>query len=180
MAAPSPLTAEELLRRRFPDKRVELIDGRPVVREPAGYRHGRIAARVAAKLTVHADTNELGVVCAAETGFVLRRGPDTVRAPDVAFISKARLPDPDQITYAELAPDLVVEVLSPGDRPGDLLAKVADWLNAGSRSVWVVDASRRLIRVYGHDGSCAMLREGDRLEGGDVVPGFSCEVSSLF
>jgi len=180
MTSPVPVTAEDLYERRFPDKRVELIEGRLVVREPAGYRHGRVAGRLGARLTVHVDAHDLGVVCAAETGFVLQRAPDTVRAPDIAFIAKARLPDPDQVTFAELAPDLAVEVLSPGDHAGEVLAKVADWLQAGSRAVWLLDPSRRHVRAYGDDGSVAILETGDRLDGGDVVPGFSCEVDSLF
>ena len=149
----SLVTVEDLLRRRFPNKRVELVDGRLIVCEPAGFRHGRVAARLAHILMAHVDANDLGIVCAAETGFVLRRGPDTVRAPDVAFISKQRLPEPEPVSFAEFAPDLAVEVLSPDDRPGEVLAKVADWLRSGSRLVWVVDPARQTVRVYADDGA---------------------------
>src|SRR5204863_137465 len=83
----------------------------------------------------------------AETGFTLSRGPDTVRAPDIAFVRRERLPDPIPVGFPDLAPDLVVEVLSPGERAGEILAKVADWLSAGTRLVWVVDPERRLARV---------------------------------
>ena len=176
----SLVTVEDLLRRRFPNKRVELVDGRLIVCEPAGFRHGRVAARLAHILMAHVDANDLGIVCAAETGFVLRRGPDTVRAPDVAFISKQRLPEPEPVSFAEFAPDLAVEVLSPDDRPGEVLAKVADWLRSGSRLVWVVDPARQTVRVYADDGAEATLRGEARLEGGDVLPGFICEVKSLF
>ena len=180
MNATGSVTAEELLQLRLPGKQVELVEGRLIVREPSGFRHGRVANALASKLTVHVDANDLGVVVAAETGFVLKRGPDTVRAPDVGFISKETLPDPEPAAYAELAPDLAVEVLSPDDRPGAVLAKVADWLTAGSRLVWVVDPARRTVRVYRHDGSESLMPSGEQLDGEDVVPGFSCEIESIF
>lgn len=174
------MTAEEFVRLQPPDKRSELVNGQLIVREPAGFRHGRIAARLAHRLSERVEANDLGVVCAAETGFVLQREPDTVRGPDVAFISRERLPDPEPVAFAELAPDLAVEVLSPDDRPGAVLSKVADWLNAGSRMVWVVDPVRRPVRVYRQDGSESVVTGTGALDGEDVVPGFSCDVHSLF
>src|SRR3990172_3882680 len=105
----------------------------------------------------HVDERGLGEVLAAETGFKLASNPDTVRAPDVAFIRSDRLPDPPPAGYAEVAPDLVVEVLSPNDRPGKVLAKVADWLSAGNSLVWVVDPARLSARVYRADGSEAFV-----------------------
>jgi Uma2 family endonuclease len=101
----------------------------------------------------HVDARGLGRILAAETGFRLAADPDTVRTADIAFIRRERLPDPPPLGYAELAPDLVVEVLSPGDRPADVLAKVADWLNAGTALVWVLDPMQRRLRVYRADGS---------------------------
>ncbi len=100
-------------------------------------------------------------------------------APDVAFVRQERIPDPEPRGYAELAPDLVVEVLSPDDRPGALLAKVSEWLNAGSRLVWVVDPIRRLARVYRQDGTEAVLTEGDVLDGEEVVPEFRCRLGDI-
>ncbi|MGH7419632.1 MAG: Uma2 family endonuclease [Candidatus Rokuibacteriota bacterium] len=179
MASPALITADELLRLSIPDKRVELVRGTLVVREPPGFRHGRVAMDLAARLADHVRTQGLGQVCAAETGFRLSTAPDTVRAPDIAFVSRARLPDPELVGYAPLAPDLVVEVLSPTDRPGEVLAKVADWLNAGSRLVWVVDPERRLARVYRQDGSEARLNTEDDLSGEDVVPGFSVRLADI-
>ena len=105
------------------------------------------------ELAVHVKRTAAGAVFAAETGFKLATNPDTVRAPDVAFIAEDRLPSGDTRGYPALAPDLVVEVLSPDDRPGEVLAKVGDWLSAGCRLVWVVDPERRVARVYRHDGS---------------------------
>jgi Uma2 family endonuclease len=174
------MTAEALLREQPPHKRSELVAGRMLVREPAGHRHGRIANKLGYFLTKHVTEEILGVVYAAETGFVLRRDPDTVRAPDVAFVNRERLFEPEPTGYAELAPDLVVEVLSPDDRPGEVLTKVGDWLSAGTRLVWVVDPSRREVRAYWLDGVESLLSEDDSLEGEDVLPGFSCPVKSVF
>jgi Uma2 family endonuclease len=174
------MTAEELLRQQPPHKRTELVSGRMIVREPAGHRHGRIAADLAYLLQHHVKAEDLGVVYAAETGFVLARDPDTVRAPDVAFVSTERLPEPEPSGFAELAPDLVVEVLSPDDRPGEVLAKVGDWLSAGTRLAWVVDPVRRQIRVYRRDGSQTMVGGSELLGGDDVVPGFSCPADAIF
>jgi Uma2 family endonuclease len=180
MAPVGLMTADELLRTHLPDKRVELVRGVLVVREPAGFRHGAVSATLTKLLAHHVDSNGLGSVLAAETGFKLSTDPDTVRAPDVAFVSRERVPDPAPPGYPALAPDLVVEVLSPGDRPGETLAKVGDWLTAGSRLVWVVDPSRREARVYRQDGSETLLTENESLSGEDVVPGFAYQLGALF
>ncbi len=179
VAPPGILTAEELERLHLPDKRSELVHGVLVVREPAGFRHGDVTMRIALEIATYLKTHDLGRVLAAETGFTLARNPDTVRAPDVAFVSNDRLPDPLPIGFAEFAPDLAVEVLSPGDRPGEVLAKVADWLTAGTALVWVVDPERREARVYRADGTEAPLGADDALDGEDVLPGFTCPLGSV-
>lgn len=179
MPSVTGMTAEELLHAHIPDKRVELVRGVLVVREPAGSRHGLVAMNLGAELAMYARGNAAGNVYAAETGFHLTADPDTVRAPDVAFVTRARAPAASTIGYARLAPDLAVEVLSPGDRPGGVLAKVADWLTAGTRLVWVVDPERRLARVYRHDGGETVLTEDGVLDGEDVLPGFSCPLASI-
>lgn len=173
------MTAEELLLLPPPHKRSELVDGVLLVREPAGFRHGVVASAIGACVRDHVVKHGLGVTVAAETGFILRRNPDTVRAPDVAFVSRDRLPPHDTRGYAELAPDLVVEVLSPDDRAGEVLAKCADWLRAGCQLVWVVDPERREVRVYRADGSVAVVEEGGAVDGEAVLPGFSCVVGEM-
>jgi Uma2 family endonuclease len=150
-----------------------------IIREPAGYQHGDVAMRLGAAMHAHAEAHDLGRVFAAETGFTLARKPDTVRAPDVAFISNERLPDPPPRGFAEMAPDLAVEVLSPDDRAGEVLDKVADWLKAGTPLVWVVDPLRATARVYRADGSESLLGESDVLQGEDVLPGFTCAIATL-
>lgn len=179
MAPSARLTADDLLHLGVPNRRTELVAGVLLVREPAGYRHGKVAAELALALLAHAKAHDLGAVFAAETGFTLFTDPDTVRAPDVAFIRKDRLPDPPPAGFAALAPDLVIEVLSPDDRPGEVLAKIGDWLRAGCRLVWVVDPARRGARVYRADGSEVLVSEGDALDGEDVLPGLVVPLASV-
>jgi Uma2 family endonuclease len=173
------MTAEELLHAHLPNQRSELVRGVLRVREPAGSMHGRVAMNLGGELRAHAKAKDAGTVFAAETGFKLFADPDTVRAPDVAFVAKGREPPPDARGFADLAPDLVVEVLSHDDRPGEVLAKVADWLFAGTRLVWVVDPERRMARVYRMDGSETIVTGDGMLDGEDVLPGFSCPLVSI-
>src|SRR5438132_12565072 len=147
------LTADQLLPVRAPGKRVELVRGVLVVREPAGLRHGRVTVALTRRLADYVEAEALGVVYAAETGFTLARDPDTVRAPDIAFIRRARLPDPEPPGFPDLAPDLVVEVLSPSDRPAEVLAKAADWLSADVRLIWVISSEHCGARAVRHGGS---------------------------
>lgn len=173
------MTAEELLQLHLPNKRTELVNGVLVVREPAGFRHGAVAVAMTVAIGNFVRERALGVVVAAETGFTLRRNPDTVRAPDVAFVSTERSPDPDTNGFAELAPDLVVEVLSPDYRPGEVLSKVGDWLSAGCRLVWVLDPIRKVARVFRADGRERLLAVHEALDGEDVLPGFTCALASV-
>jgi Uma2 family endonuclease len=176
MVSDALMTAEELLAYPVPHKRTELVNGRLVVREPAGFEHGRVAARLLVAVATHVHATKTGEVLTAETGFTLHRRPDTVRAPDVAFVSHATLAAHEAAGrtlrgFAELAPDLVVEVLSPDDRPGEVRDKVADWLRAGTRLVWVVDPETRTARMHLPDGIERAIPEDGALEGGEVLPG---------
>jgi len=180
MSPPAGLmTADDLLRTHVPDKRTELVRGVLAVREPAGSRHGLVTMNLGVELAVHVKRTAAGGVYAAETGFKLATDPDTVRAPDIAFVTRERLPPPSTTGYPALAPDLAVEVLSPGDRPGPVLAKVADWLSAGTRLVWVLDPDRRLARIYRADGSESLVTAEGSLDGEDVLPGFACPLASI-
>ena len=173
------VTAEELLQTNVPNKRTELVRGRLIVHELRGYRHGYVVANLAFRLRQHSDLSGAGAVVVGGVGFTLHRDPDTVRGPDVAFVRKDRLPQPIPNSYLDFAPDLVGEVLSDNDRPGEVLAKIGDWLDAGARLVWVVDPERRLARVYREDGTEYMLDETAQLLGEDVLPGFSCTLASI-
>lgn len=117
------------------------------------------------------------MVFAQDTGFQIESDPDTVRAPDAAFLASARAERIHDRGYARVAPDLVVEVLSPDDRPGEVSAKVADWLAAGVRLIWVIDPRRRAADVHHPDGRIASGET--RLDGEDVLSGFTCAVDDL-
>ena len=169
---------------RLPDdgRRYELIAG-TVVSEPLpGFRHGRVVARIVSLLRAFAEAQGLGEVVTADTGFVLARGPDTLRGPDVAFVDNGRLPSASEESKAfEGAPDLAVEVVSPSNRPDEVHAKVADYLAAGTRLVWVVDPDpdRRTLTVYESLLAPRVLRAEDEVDGSDVLPGFRARVSEL-
>ena len=173
------MTAEELLHLNLPGKRTELVRGQLVVSEPPGFVHGIIVVRISERMASFVRDQTLGGVVVAESGFTLERAPDTVRAPDVGFVHRDRVPDPLPRGYAEFAPDLAVEVLSPSNRPGAMLAKVADWLRAGSRLVWVVDPIRRSARVYRADGTETLVSIDEALDGEDLLPGFSLPLASV-
>ena len=179
MAAASPITAAELERLHLPNKQVELIRGQLVVREPPGTWHGRVAARLTLSLGTFTTQHGLGEVFAQDTGFKIARDPDTVRAPDVAFVLRERLVQIPDEGYADLAPDWVTEILSPSDRPGEVLDKVGQWLSAGVRLVWVIDRGRRQARVYRADGTVTIVEADGMLDGEDVFPGLGCPLGDI-
>ena len=158
-----------------------MVKGKVYEMAPAGGRHGYTSNRTAVRLTVHIDLAGLGHVFTAETGFILRRDPDTVRAPDVSFVSRDRL-SADEIPdgFIELVPDLVVEVVSPHDRRSEIREKVEEWLRAGVRLVWVIYPVTRSADVYRSLDDVSHLSEDDVLDGQDVVPGFACRLGELF
>ncbi len=172
--SPSALvTAEEIQRISLPGKVTELVRGRLIVREPPGTHHGAIAANLAYYLSDFVRRHGSGAIFAQDTGFKIASDPDSVRAPDVAFVARERTGLIRSRGYAELAPDLLAEILSPDDRPAEVLAKVADWLAAGTKIVWVIDPDRREARVYRRDGTLTVLGSEASLEGEDVLPGFT-------
>jgi Uma2 family endonuclease len=175
----SGVTAEQLS--SYPDReRYELVRGVPRVCEPPGGVHGRLAARIAARLSEHVERHGLGTVL-VEAGYVLRRGPDTVRGPDVSFISGTRLPA-DQIPerFISGAPDLAIEILSTSSRWPEVEEILADYFASGARMVWVVEPSDRRIIVRYPDRPPKALARDDVLQGEDVVPGFHLAASDLF
>lgn len=161
------------------ERHTELVRGVVCVHEPPNFEHGRAATELAARLHTHVKRHRLGLVV-VESGYVLRRAPDTVRGPDISFIRT------DQVAAARAAPsfpsgapDLAVEVLSPGDRKGEIARRVADFFEGGARLVWLVDPRRARITVRYPDGQFKTLHAGDVLDGEDVVPGFRCAVEEI-
>lgn len=147
---------------------------------PAGYEHGVIAGEMYGHLFNFVKQSRLGVVTAAETGFVIGHDPDTVRAPDVGFIRAERVPRVRTRGFFQGPPDLAVEVLSPTDRAGELLAKVQDWLAAGCRAVWVVDPTSQTISVYRGSRETTLLTVADELTDDAILPGFRLPVADVF
>lgn len=176
-----PLTIEEF--QRLPDKegRMELVRGRVVREPPPGAEHGHVGLTLVASLLQHVREHDLGLVASLETGFVVEERPPTVRAPDVAFISRDRLPSGGIPTgYWRLAPDLAVEVVSPSDRADAVEVKALDYLRCGVREVWVIHPRSRTVSVYRSPTDVEALTATDHLDGADVVPGFRLPVAELF
>lgn len=173
------LTAEDLWRMPRDGRRYELVRGKLVEMTPVGPRHGRIALRLARRLDEFVEAHRLGYVM-VETGFCLACQPDTVRAPDVSFLSVKRLPPEDHEGFVPGAPDLAVEVISPTERDADVQDKVMDYLTHGTQLVWVVRPRQRTVTVYRPDGTVRVLQETDTLEGEAVIPGFTLPLKTLF
>ena len=175
------LTVEDLYHLPDEDEKYELQAGLLLSEPLPGFTHGRIASRVAWFLADHAHRNELGEVVTNDTFFVLARDPDTVRGPDVAFVTRERvrtLTDPERAFPGP--PDLAVEVLSPSNTPTDVRAKVADYLAAGTRLVWVFDSVRETVTIYRSLLEPRVLRHDAELDGEDVIPGFRVAVADIF
>ncbi len=176
-----PITADELLEMPDDGFRYELVAGELRRLTPAGDAHGEIAATLSGLLFAHVRARGLGRVYAAETGFRLASDPDTVRAPDVAFVRRERVAATGRIEgFRSGAPDLAAEVVSPGDTHAEVEEKVFDWLDAGCRLVLVVLPQTRTVTCYRSRGDIRVLVEGESLEGADVVPGWVLPISDLF
>lgn len=177
----APLTAEDLPYLAPDDGLCELVAGQLVREPPPGETHGLVAGGVFGHLFIFIQKHRLGRLYSAETGFVLARDPDTVRAPDAAFVSLERFTNtPRRGPYFEGAPDLAVEVKSPGNSDTELAAKLHDYLAAGARAVWIVDPARQEITIHGPGRAPETLSRNDTLDGGSILPGFRLPVREIF
>ena len=176
------MTAEDLFRLPDDNCRHELVGGELQRMAAAGFRHGGVVTmNVAGPLSQHVKAHGLGVVCGAETGFVLERDPDTVPAPDVAFVRRERIPASGlPPTFWDGPPDLAVEVTSPGDTRREVADEVASWLAADTRLVWVVDPKRVVVEIHEPDGASRRLERPDVLKGQQLFPGFRLPVADIF
>jgi Uma2 family endonuclease len=175
------MTADELLAMPRDGHRYELVKGELIRMSPTGGEHGTIAATLTVIFGYYIKGNGLGLVFGAETGFKIAADPDTVRAPDFAYVSRERIPESGiPKGYWIGSPDLAVEVISPGDIYGEVEEKVIEWLDAGTRMVIVVNPRRRTATVYRSRKNVKILADADELSGEDVLPGFSCQVSQFF
>ncbi len=175
------ITADELLQMKDDGFRYELVRGELIKMSPAGHQHGRIALNLTTPLDQFVRANQLGVVYAAETGFKLATDPDVVRAPDAAFIRRERVEEVGQTEgFWPGAPDLAAEVVSPGDTYAEVEDKIADWLDAGTRLVVVVNPSTQTVALYYPRSDIRILTPDDVLDGGEVVPGWTLPVRDIF
>lgn len=159
--------------------RWELVEGELRIMAPGGAEHGGIAMTMGILLGQHVRARRIGRVYAAETGFVLGRGPDTLRAPDVAFVTTARMREVPRGFFPG-APDLAVEVVSPGDTIPEVEEKTEWWLKAGAREVWIVWPKTRSVTIHGRSEYVIPLGPNDELTGDPLVPDFRCRVSEIF
>jgi len=176
-----PVTADELLAMPDDGYRYELVKGELRKMAPTGDEHGDLTMELAGALHQYVKEHHLGKVYAAETGFKLESDPDTVRAPDIAFVAREKVEKTGRLKgFRSGAPDLAVEVLSPSDRVSRVEEKVAEWLEGGARMVWVVGPKLHTVTVYRSLTDIVTLTEKDTLDGGDVVPGFQKRVPDIF
>ncbi len=162
-------------------ERYELIAGELITMAPAGGMHGYLAQDLTGRVQHFVQTHRLGVVVAAETGFILSRNPDTVRAPDGAFIRRERISQKGiPRGFFEEAPALVIEVVSPSDTVSEVSEKMQAWLAAGVELAWVVEPRGRTVTIYRTTGEIQVLTVKDILSGESVLPGFECRLAELF
>ncbi|MEM6393306.1 MAG: Uma2 family endonuclease [Planctomycetota bacterium] len=165
---------------RMPERvRWELVRGELRIMSPAGDWHGFVALNFAATIRQHVKTHDLGRVYAAETGFIIEKEPDTLRAPDVAFITKARL-EPLQHGFLNGAPDLAVEVVSPSDTTAEVESKTQMWLDCGTHEVWVAYPKTKSVLIHGREPEPIILGPNDTLDGGPLLLGFTYRVGEFF
>lgn len=175
------LTADDLLRLSSQGFRGELIRGELHETTSTGINHGRTVIKASVQLGNFIMPRQLGTLVGSDTGIWLERDPDTVREPDIAYISAEKmLLDADIPGYSEVVPDLVVEVRSPNNSLREIREKALMWLDFGVHLVWVAHPEARTVDVYGIGSSVLTLTEDDTLDGGEVLPGFSCSVRDIF
>ncbi len=180
---PGPMTADALFALKGDGLRHELIAGRLTTMPPTGGSHGDTTYRVTGELYAFTRAHgDLGCGYGAETGFLVERDPDTVRAPDAAFVGAtklARIAAPGK--FLPFAPDLAVEVVSPNDTHTEVLQKVAMWLRSGAELVWLLDPGTRTVEVHRRGVKAVLvLGDEDTLDGSGVLPGFAVSVRDLF
>ncbi len=175
------LTADDLLRLHSKGVRGELIQGVLCETMSTGVEHGEIVMELGRHLGNFVVPRRLGRLIGSDSGIRLERAPDTVREPDVAFISADRMPLGERITaYSDVVPDLVVEIVSPNDDSDNVFNKARMWLSFGVRLVWVVQPETRSVEVHRSGAAVVVVREDGQLDGLDVLPGFTCPVASIF
>ena len=176
-----PITADQLLEMYGKGMRGELIRGVFCPTMATGVKHGEIVVNLVGYLREVVRPNRLGRMMASDSGVKIESNPDTVREPDIAYFSRERLPlDADVPGYAEIPPDLVVEVVSPSDSVREIAGKANMWINAGVQLVWVLWPETQMVEVYRPGQPVVTLVENDTLTAEGVLPQFNVPVSDIF
>ena len=161
--------------------RYELVRGELRKMPPAGHVPSRLTMRLSIPLGAYVLKSGLGELYSAEGGFILRSDPDHIRVPDAAFVTREKVAAAGETTgFFPGAPDLAVEVISPSDSYSEVEEKVADWLDAGTRAVVVVDPRRRTVKVHRSVTDAEVLSDEDTLAVDEVVPGWQMPVREIF
>ncbi|MCA9179489.1 MAG: Uma2 family endonuclease [Planctomycetales bacterium] len=177
----SVTTAEQLARMPQDGNRYELVEGVLNIMSPAGGRHGRVTVRINKLLAIHVDDNRLGATFAAETGFLLATDPDTVRAPDAAFVDQKKMNTlADDLGFLPFAPDLAVEVISPSDTFAEVEKKAFMWLDHGAKLVLIVEPLSETVHAYRSRSNIVVLTAEDVMDATDTVAGWSVQVADFF
>ena len=177
LVEPEIYTQEDLEQLSAEGAHYELIRGELKPMSPAGGGHGSVTMYIAALVSAHVISNDLGVTFAAETGFIAEENPRTILAPDFAFIARPRVPVPMPGSYVPVVPDLVLETRSPGDTAREVAAKIELWLEVGASVVWELNPRRQILTVYRPNAEPLSLTADDVLTSA-LLPGFSLELSS--
>ncbi|MGI9091182.1 MAG: Uma2 family endonuclease [Gemmatimonadaceae bacterium] len=166
----------------------ELIEGKIVPKEgsgafetnmPTGAKHGAVTDELESRISYFVRENKLGRVFAAETGFILAEG--TVRGIDISFVGNEKIAEfgiPDK--FFPVAPDLAIEVISPGNTFGEIQDKIEEYISAGTKLIWIVYPKQKMVQIYRRDNLINILREDDTLDGEDVLPNFKLKLSEIF
>ncbi|MEX2188713.1 MAG: Uma2 family endonuclease [Pirellulales bacterium] len=174
------MTAETFFSYPNEGRRLELVAGEIREMSPCGFDHGALMIHLGSLLMDFARKDCAVRLASGDVGFVIARNPDTVLAPDIAVVRSDRIPATGCPRFVEGAPDLAVEIVSPSDRASDVEAKARHWIGCGARVVWVVHGAKKTVTVYLAGGKRSTLVSNETLDGGDVLPGFACDVRRIF
>ena len=159
---------------------VELIRGKLRKMSPTGYQHGEVESNITTSLSIFLRTHNLGKIMSGEVGIFIRRGPDSIRAADVLFISHRQLQQVQSASYLDVAPELIIEVLSPNDNWSEMMEKLEDYFSIGVKQVWLADPRRKILQIFGSLTESVLLHEGESLPEIAFLPGFKLDLSEIY
>lgn len=176
----SPLMTGEELYELGDSQRSELIEGKIKIMSPSGFLHGNIELNVGSTLKAFVSRNKLDHVMVGEVGVYIQRNPDTVRGADVLYISRQRMAQVTSDSYLDIAPELIVEVLSSNDYWSEINRKLVDYFSINVDRIWIVDPSSQSVHIYKSLTDITILEQEDSILDEEILPGFECKVSDFF